>query len=86
MAAFTDTYWTVEPFGLQDDDLCEFAEGNLLYVHPRTGRLYAEPAQLMAFIRSAFAERRAALEGKPIERPTLRHRHWRQRLVSLPVM
>ena len=86
MAAFNKAYWTVEPFGLQDADLCEFAESNLLYVHPRAGRLYAEPAQLMAFSRGAFAERPVALEGKPVERPTLRHRHWRQRPVPLPLM
>jgi len=64
MAAFTDAYWTVEPFGLRD----------------------AEPAQLMALIRGVFAERNALLAGKPVQRPMLRHRHWRQRLVPLPLM
>lgn len=86
MAALTDAYWTVEPFGLQDADLGEFAESNLLYVHPRSGRLYARPAELLAFVRRVFAERNALLAGKTAERAALRRPHWRQRLVSLPVM
>jgi hypothetical protein len=86
MAAFTDAYWTVKPFGLQDADLGEFAEEHLLFVHPRSGRLYAQPAELMAFVRRAIAERSALLGGEPVQRPMLRRRHWRERLVSLPVM
>jgi hypothetical protein len=85
MAALTDAYWTVEPFGLQDADLGEFAESNLLYVHTPSGRLYARPAELMAFVCGVFAERAALLAGKPVQRPQLRRPHWRQRLVPLPL-
>ena len=85
MGAFTDAYWTVEPFGLQDADLGEFAEEHFLFVHPRTGRLYARPGELMEYIRRAFAERDAMLAGKPVQRPKLQHRHWRERLVPIPL-
>ena len=79
-------YWTVESFGLQDADLGEFAEEHMLFEHPRTGRLYARRDELLAYVRRAFAERGALLNGKPVQRPQLRRPHWRQRLVPLPVM
>lgn len=78
-------FWTVLPFGLTEDDLCEFAEHYYLFRHPTTDSLYAQPKDIMAYLTSALRDRQAALAGVRLKRAKRRRRNWRKRLIRLPI-